>query len=115
METERAAGINFLPLVLLPQERPFPQFAESLSQLLLRVHHDGPVPGHRLLKRLAGNQQEANTFLAGLNGDFVAAVKKDQRSIVCLGWRIGFKPSDSFGGNGQRTEALQNFPDPEKT
>ena len=37
------------------------QLGERLAQLP-RVHHDRPVPGHRLLERLAGDEQEADAL-----------------------------------------------------
>jgi hypothetical protein len=32
------------------------QFAHGLAQFGLRVHHDRPIPGHRLFERLAGDE-----------------------------------------------------------
>ena len=55
-------GAFFLGL----QEGALLQLAEGLAQLLLRVHHDGAVPGHWLLERLAGDQQEADTVFSRL-------------------------------------------------
>ena len=48
----------------------------------LRVHHDRPVPGDRLLDRLARDQQEADALVAGLHDDFVAADRR-ARAIGC--------------------------------
>ena len=70
---------HFLSLyVFRLQKRPLLQLLERIPQLFLRVHHDWPVPGHRFLQRLAGNQQKADAVFAGLHGDFVAAVEEDQ-------------------------------------
>src|SRR5262249_26978910 len=40
-------------LLLRLQECSLVQLSERLAQLLLRVHHNRPVPGHRLFQRLA--------------------------------------------------------------
>ena len=47
----------------------------------LGVHHDGAIPRDRLLERLAGDQQEANAFGAGLDYDLVAAVEEHERMV----------------------------------
>ena len=84
------------------------------SQLLLRVHHDWAVPGHWLLQRLSGDQQEADAIFAGLHGDFVAAVKQDQRAII--GFEGGAVSSQfTLPWTASGPEALQNLPDPAKT
>ena len=61
-----------------PKKRSFAQFLESLAELLLRIHHDGSVPSHRLLERLAGDQQKSDSLIAGLNDHFIPAIKKNQ-------------------------------------
>src|SRR5689334_23649803 len=71
-------------LLLLPDERAVAQLAHRLVQFGLRVHHDRPVPGDRLLDRLARHQQEADALLAGLHRDLVAAVEHDQRAVAGL-------------------------------
>ena len=43
-------------------ERPVAQLGDGLLQLVLGVHDDRPVPGDRLLDRLAGHQQEADAL-----------------------------------------------------
>src|SRR3569833_1149219 len=62
-------------------ERPVAQFCDGLTQLRLCVHDDRSVPGHRLLDRLAGDEQETHAALACLDDDLVAAVERDQRSV----------------------------------
>ena len=42
-----------LPRLLIFQERSLLEFAKRLAQLFLRVHHDGAIPCHGLLKRLS--------------------------------------------------------------
>ena len=69
------------------------EFLESLLKLLLRVHDNWPVPGHGLLQGLAGNQQETNAVIAGLNHHLIAPVKQDQRAIVRFGGRIRVRPT----------------------
>ena len=51
------------------------QFVNCLAKLCLGVHHDGPVPRYRLLDWLAGDQQETDAFIAGLNSHLIAAVE----------------------------------------
>src|SRR5580658_1934075 len=52
---DNPAAFSFT-LRLLPrfrlQERPLAQLPERLLELLLRIHHDRPVPRHGLLQRL---------------------------------------------------------------
>src|SRR6516165_6505328 len=81
---------------LLLQKRPLLQLLKRLLKLLLRVHHDRSVPGDRLLKRLARNQQEANPFVSGLNADLVATVEQDERAIVGFPRRRRVEPADRF-------------------
>ena len=35
-------------------------------ELLLCVHNDGAIPGYGLFKRLAGNEEETNSIVAGV-------------------------------------------------
>ena len=63
-----------MPVLL--QERPLFEFLERVLQLLLRIHHDGAIPGHGLFQRFPRNKQEANTFIACLNHDLVTSIKK---------------------------------------
>ena len=63
-------------------ERAGVQVCHRLADLLLRVHHDRAVPGHRLFDGLARDQQESNSFLSGLNADFIATIEEHERMIV---------------------------------
>src|SRR5205807_67085 len=56
------------------QESPFVELRERVPELLLRVHDDGTVPGHRLPERLAGDEQESDAVPARLDLHLVAAV-----------------------------------------
>ena len=47
--------IPFILELLVLQKRPVLNLGEGLPQLFLGVHHDRPVPGDRLLERLAGD------------------------------------------------------------
>src|SRR5581483_4379135 len=96
--------LYFIPTldVLRLQESTLLQFGKSLAELLLRVHHDWAIPGYRLFQRLAGDQQKADAFIAGLHGHFIAAIKEHQRAIFGGGWRSGIKPSDGLCGHSQR-------------
>src|SRR5262245_54289485 len=73
------AGTTGSPVL---DERAVAQLQGGLLQLGLGVHHDRPVPGDRLLDRLAGDEQEADTFLAGLHRHLVAAVEHDERAVA---------------------------------
>ncbi len=68
-----------LPLL---EERAFLKFGECLSQLLLRIHHDGTVPRDGLFERLSRDQKKSDSIVPGLYGDFVATIKKYERSII---------------------------------
>src|SRR5260370_38805242 len=61
----------------LPEKGSLLQFRECLLQLLLRVHHDGPVPCDGFLERFARDEQEAHSIFSSLHRDFVAAVTDD--------------------------------------
>src|ERR1700685_4192551 len=64
--------------VFLFQKCPFLQFRKRLPQLLLRIHHNRPVPCDRLSQRLAGNQQEADSVVSGLHSNLIAAIKNNE-------------------------------------
>ncbi len=81
------------------------ELGEGLANLLLRVHDDGAVPGYGLFNRLAGDEQEADAFGAGLDGDLVAAIEEDERVVgrVVYGrgvWVGGCLGEDSLRGRG---------------
>ena len=63
-------------------ERARAHLGDGLPQLVFRVHHDRPVPRHRLFDRLARHEQEADAVFARLHGHFVAAIEQDERSIA---------------------------------
>ncbi len=83
--------------------------------MFLGVHDDGAVPGDGFGEGLAGDQQESDAVVAGLDGDFVALIEEDQRAVVGFGGRRGVQPSDASVGTASGPEALQNFPLPAKT
>ncbi len=70
-------------------ERAALQFCHCLSQLLLGVHDDRTVSRCRLLNRLAGHQEKTDAFLAGLNGNLIAAIEKHERMIPGVVLRVG--------------------------
>src|ERR1700722_6180267 len=70
------------PNLSVTNERAIGPLGQGLAGVLLRVHHDGPVPCNRLLERLARDEQEANAFGAGLDDNLIAAVEKDERMIL---------------------------------
>src|SRR5215510_16525097 len=63
-------------------ERAVAQLGDRLLELGLRVHHDRAVPGDGFLDRLAGDEQEAHAFVAGLHGNLVATVEHDERPVA---------------------------------
>ena len=70
--------------------------------MLLRVHHDRAVPRHRLLERLARDQEEPHAVVAGLHRDLVAAVEEHERAVVRPRGRLRVRPADAFGRHRQR-------------
>jgi len=58
------------------------QFGHGLAQLFLRVHHDGPYHATGSLDRFTRYQKEANSLIAGLDRDLVAAIEKHQRVML---------------------------------
>lgn len=62
----------------LLQEFSLLKLLECLPQLLLCVHHDWPIPGHRFLERLSRNQKKADSVIACLDRDFVAAIEEHE-------------------------------------
>ena len=63
---------------------PLRSSADRLAELLLRVHHDRSVPGHWFFDRLAGHEQEPDSFVSRLHYDFVAAVEQHERSVAAF-------------------------------
>src|SRR5207302_2384368 len=76
------------------EECSFLEFVERLLELLLGVHHDGPVPGDRLLEGLARDEEEADSVGAGLDDDLVAAVEEHQGAVRRLFRGRGVQPPD---------------------
>src|SRR5262245_61856087 len=66
------------------EERPLLELAERGAQLLGRVHDDRAAPRHRLLERLARDEQEAHALVAGLDDDLVARVEQHERAVPRL-------------------------------
>ena len=65
--------------------------------MFLCVHHNGTVPRNRLLERLSGDQQKADTVASSLHRDLVTAIKEYERAVVCFhGWCC-IRPFDGFG------------------
>ncbi len=73
------------------------------------VHDDGAVPGDRLFEGLAGDEEEADAFVAGLHDDFIAAIEEDERAIVGGGGRGGIEPAYRFGGNREGLAGVAKF------
>jgi len=93
-------------------ESSIPQLSDRPLKLLLRIHHDRPIPCDRFLDRLARHQQEADALVAGLHHDLVAAVKEHQRVIahVVDGRRVRFR--DLLGQNRTGCEESRKVPEP---
>jgi hypothetical protein len=60
----------------MPNEAAVVQFRHRLAQLLLRIHHDRPIPRYRLLDRLARHQQEPDSLGSSLHSDLVSAIEQ---------------------------------------
>ena len=87
------------------------QLRKGLLQLGLRVHHDRAVPCDRLLDRLAGHEQEADAFVAGLHRDLVAAVEQHERAIAgLLADEVSLTPSVFSVSTPNGPDALRNLP-----
>src|SRR5580700_5854050 len=82
----------------LLDERAGPQLGKSLLQFGLRVHHDRPVPGDRLLDRLAGDEEKADALFAGLHRDLVATVEQNERAVAGLLARYDLAAALGFFG-----------------
>src|SRR5260370_9273621 len=65
----------------LPEKGSLLQFRECLLQLLVRVHHDGPVPCDGFLERFARDEQEAHSLFSTLDRASFAAVKGHERPV----------------------------------
>src|SRR4051812_2365178 len=72
-------------------ERTTLQITQGLTDLLLRVHYNGTVPGHRFFDGFAGYQQEANPLWPSLDRDPVTTVENHQRVILRLINGCGFR------------------------
>src|SRR5262249_1055927 len=96
-----SAASNHWQASLIPscrfEERPSLEFIESLTELLLRVHHNGTIPGHRFLQRLARDQKKADALVTCLHGELVTSIKQNKRAIVSLRRGRCVRPSHSFG------------------
>ena len=83
-----------------------------MLQLFLGIHHDGAIPGHRFLKRLARDQQESNSVFTGLNFD---NSYRQATGAVMSGFDFGdselTSPFDSvaFSVGGGYIESFLNF------
>ena len=61
----------------MADERAIVQLGHCLAEFFLRVHDDGAIPRHGLLKRLTRDEQEANALGTGLDDNLIAAVEQD--------------------------------------
>src|SRR5262245_36773308 len=66
----------------LLDERAVLKLEDRLPQLLLRVHHDRPVPGDRLLERLSRDQQEPDSLIPGLHHHLVTSIEQHERPVA---------------------------------
>src|SRR5262245_66594575 len=104
----RCARLLFLGL----EERPPLELFESLAELLLRVHHDGAVPGNRLLERLTRDQKKSDPLVSCLDSYFITAVEENQGTVICLGGGCRIQPSDPFGGHRERARRIAELSRP---
>src|SRR5580704_16162803 len=108
----QASAVRFRPPILA-DEGAVAQLGKGLLQLGFGVHHNRAIPGDRLLDRLAGDQEEADALLAGLHGDFVAAVEQHQRAVAGLLADHGL--ADAVGLLGEHAERLRRGAEISKT
>ena len=73
----RKYGVD-MSLLAVAEESASVEFGQGLSQLRLRVHDDGSPPCNRFTEGLPGNEEEADTFRAGMHGNVVSTVENDQ-------------------------------------
>src|SRR5262245_47084631 len=83
---------------------------ECLSELLLRVHYDRAVPGHRLLDRLSRNQEEPDPLVPGVDRDLVAAVEEHERAVVGLPRGRCVSPFDPFCRHSEGNRGVAELP-----
>src|SRR4030095_4851414 len=62
----------------LLDERAAVELVECPLKFCSRVHHNRTIPGDRLFDRLAGDEQEPDSFITGLHRDLVTAVEEGQ-------------------------------------
>src|SRR5882762_11538628 len=77
-ESSLGPGTDCLFASAVLDKRAVVQLVNRLAQLLLSVHHNWAVPGHRLLDWLSRHKQEPNTLRSGLYGQFVPAIEQHQ-------------------------------------
>src|SRR5262249_16538359 len=103
---ERARAVLNRTRLAMLNKRSVLQLRDSLPQLRLRVHHDRPVPGHRLLNRLPGDEQEPNALCTGLHADLISAVKEHQRMIACIVDWCRIRVRAAFGQDRSRLRRI---------
>jgi hypothetical protein len=84
---------------------------ESLTKLLLRIHHDGPVPCDWLLKRFARAQQEPDAVFSRFELQLVTIVKEQKRMILRFGRWSGIELFDSLGRHPREPDAFRLLED----
>jgi hypothetical protein len=75
------------------EERAILELRKCMPQLLLGVHRDRTVPGHRLLQRLAEMSTNRIPSSVGLDLDLVPTVEENEGAVVGLGRRLRVRPS----------------------
>src|SRR5580658_9895619 len=105
-----ARARRFARALLMPDEFARLQFVHRLLQLGLRVHHDRPVPRHRLLERLAADKQEANPLRPGLHHDLVAAIEENERVVLRVVDRLRIGIDPRLGQHSPRRRCVAKRP-----
>ena len=60
------------------EKSPGLKLAESLLELLPRIHHDRSVPGNRLPEGFAGDKQEPDSLFSSLNRHLITRIEQEQ-------------------------------------
>jgi len=96
------------PVLLTFRKVPF-ELPECLPELLLRVHHDGPVPGHGLLQRFPETSRKRMPSSPACTMTSSPRSKSTSERFSAAR-RIRVRPMTGSVGTSRGPDALQEFP-----